>query len=59
MFAERELGGRLHFTSHIAGVLSFGRQRQHRIAVRLQHISNGGLSSTNPGVDMFGIEYRW
>jgi len=59
MFADRELGGRLHFTSHVAGIISFGRQRRHLIAIHLQHISNGGLSSTNPGVDMLGIEYRW
>lgn len=59
LFSERELGGKFHFTSHLAGNLALGSRRQHVFSLRVQHISNGGLSSTNPGVDMLGMEYRW
>ena len=58
-FAERDLGGHLHFTSHAGVAVVLGQKQGHRVALRLQHISNGGISSTNPGLDMFGIEYEW
>lgn len=28
-----------------------------RIALRVQHVSNGGLTSTNSGVDMLGLQF--
>lgn len=54
-FVGRDLGGHLHFTSSI----SIGKKLGQRnfIALRVQHLSNGGLSGTNPGMDMIGLEF--
>lgn len=51
----RDLGGNLHFTSSI----SLGKQIGHKtfVSLRVQHMSNGGLSATNPGMDMVGLEF--
>lgn len=50
-----DLGGVFHFTSSATLGATFGRGRSNRIALRIQHTSNGGLNSTNPGMDMIGI----
>lgn len=53
-FGGRDLGGHLHFTSSI----SVGRKLDDaHVALRVQHLSNGGLSGTNPGMDMIGLEF--
>lgn len=51
-----DLGTSLNLTSHVALGMRFGRQKDHSVSFRVQHISNGGINSTNPGVDMFGID---
>ena len=50
---DRDLGGNVHFTS----ALSFGRRFASgwSLIARAQHLSNGGLNSQNPGLDMFGL----
>lgn len=49
-FGMRDLGGHFHFTSH------FGIRYQLRprvsVGYRLQHTSNAGISSPNPGLDL-------
>lgn len=54
-FNGRDLGGNFHFTSSVA----LGRRlgRSGAVLLRAQHMSNGGISSTNPGIDMLGIEF--
>lgn len=54
-FGGRDLGGRFHFTSSVSFGASFGRS--NIIALRIQHLSNGGLNATNPGMDMIGLEF--
>ena len=54
-FNQRDLGGNFHFTSFAAVGASFGKRDEFSLSLRVQHISNGGLSSTNPGMDMIGI----
>jgi len=34
-------------------------RRELTLSVRIHHISNGGLSSENPGTDMLGIELSY
>lgn len=60
-FDGRDMGGNLHFTSSASFVANFGATHNISVALRIQHISNGGLSSNNPGMDMFGltISYRF
>lgn len=55
-FDGRDLGGNVHFTSSAAVGLRLGESGDGRIALRLQHVSNAGLSSTNPGMDMVGLQ---
>jgi lipid A 3-O-deacylase PagL len=56
---SRDLGGQLHFTSHFAMGLRFGPRRDRFLLLRIQHISNGGTNTHNPGVDMAGVELRY
>jgi len=54
-FNGRNLGGNVHFTSSISIGATFGRRQSIAVSLRVQHTSNGGLSETNPGIDMIGI----
>ncbi len=54
-FKQRDMGGNFHFTSFAAVGASFGNRDALSLSFRVQHTSNGGLSSTNPGMDMIGI----
>lgn len=58
-FGGRDMGGNLHFTSSAAIEASFGLRRAVSIALRIQHTSNGGLNSTNPGMDMLGLNFSY
>ncbi len=58
-FADRDMGGNVHFTSSLSIGHIFGRFRQAALALRPQHISNGGLSDTNPGMDMLGLNFAF
>lgn len=58
-FADRDMGGNVHFTSSLSIGHIFGRFRQAALALRLQHISNGGFSDTNPGMDMLGLNFSF
>lgn len=55
----RDLGGNLHFTSSAAVGANFGEFRNMSLSLRIQHISNGGLSSKNPGMDMIGLNFSF
>jgi len=56
-YGDWDLGASFNFTSHVALGMRFGRQKDHSVSFRFQHVSNGGTNSSNPGVDMFGIDY--
>ncbi len=59
IFNGRDLGGNFHFTSSISIGKTFGISDNGSIALRLQHTSNGGLDSANPGIDMLGINFSF
>lgn len=48
-FGEDDFGGPLQFSSHIGTTLYLG---DFAINYRYQHISNGGIYSENPGINM-------
>lgn len=50
-----DLGGSFHFTSSAAIGTTFGATGALALALRIQHTSNGGLASDNPGMDMVGL----
>ena len=54
-FNGRDLGGNFHFTSSAALRATFGARDSIALSLRIQHMSNGGLNSTNPGMDMIGL----
>jgi len=58
-FNHRDLGGNLHFTSAVAIEGTFGVRRSFTLGLRIQHTSNGGLNSTNPGMDIVGLSFSY
>ena len=58
-FDGRDLGGHLHFTSSVSIGVKFGGRQPIALALRAQHTSNGGLSDTNPGIDMVGLNFTF
>ncbi|MGI9206306.1 MAG: acyloxyacyl hydrolase [Woeseiaceae bacterium] len=50
-----DIGGNFHFTSSASIGRTFGVTGTFTLALRVQHTSNGGLSSDNPGIDMVGL----
>lgn len=52
-FPTRDLGGAYHFTSHLGLEYAFGRGPV--LGYRLQHTSNAGLFTDNPGLDMHAL----
>jgi hypothetical protein len=54
---NQDLGGNLHFTSSLAIGREFGQRQQFLASLRIQHLSNGGLNSTNPGLDSIGVGF--
>lgn len=58
-FDGQDLGGNFHFTSSAAVGTRFGRQRAFALSLRFQHTSNGGLNSTNPGLDAVALNFTF
>ena len=58
-FNGRDLGGNFHITSSASIGAIFGVRENVSVALRIQHISNGGISGTNPGMDMIGINFAF
>ena len=58
-FDHRDLGGNIHFTSAVAIEGVFGVRRSITLGLRIQHTSNGGLNSTNPGMDIVGLSFSY
>lgn len=56
-FNQRDMGGNFHFTSFAAVGARLGKRDALSLSLRVQHTSNGGLRSTNPGMDMIGITF--
>lgn len=54
---DRDLGGHLHFTSSVAFGMRFGPVDAYSLRLRVQHTSNGGLNSNNPGLDLIGLDF--
>jgi hypothetical protein len=58
-FGDFDMGIPLQFTSHAGLQLDLGSR--FRLGYRIQHMSNGRLSTSNPGLNlhMLGISYRF
>lgn len=53
-FSRGEIGGHFHFTTHLSAGSALGGGT---LRIRMQHTSNGGSDTPNPGIDMLGLEY--
>lgn len=58
-FGPKNIGGHLHFSSSVSIGHKLGKHKRSNIALRVQHISNGGLNSTNPGLDSVGLSFSY
>lgn len=58
-FNGRDLGGDFHFTSSADVGVTLGANDSFTASFRIQHTSNGGLSDTNPGMDMIGLSFSF
>ena len=56
-FHGANLGGNFHFTSFVSAGVAVARR--HELSIRVQHTSNAGLNDSNPGADVFGLEYAY
>jgi hypothetical protein len=54
-FGSKDIGGHFHFTSGIG--LTWDVNEQWRIGYQLQHTSNSGIDSPNPGLDMHTLSF--
>ncbi len=54
-FNGRDVGGNFHFVSSAAVRANFGAHDSVALSLRIQHMSNGSLNSTNPGMNMIGL----
>ena len=53
----RELGGNLHFRSALVIGTTLGAHHAMEVAIRISHLSNGGLRDANPGLDLIGLSF--
>jgi hypothetical protein len=53
--AERNFSTSFQFGDHIAAGVRFGDQNRYEMALRLQHLSNGGIASPNPGINFLQL----
>lgn len=58
-FNGRDLGGNFHFTSSATFGTHIGVDNRTTVALRVQHLSNGGLHRSNPGMDSVGINFSY
>ncbi|MGJ7603575.1 acyloxyacyl hydrolase [Variovorax sp. LT1R20] len=54
---QKSFSTSFNFGTHLAVGRSFGAQRQHEIALRLEHFSNAGIKHPNPGENFVQIRY--
>lgn len=58
-FGDRDIGGSFHITSSVSLEAALGLRRALSLALRIQHISNGGLNSLNPGMDIVALNISY
>ncbi|WPG35393.1 acyloxyacyl hydrolase [Variovorax sp. EBFNA2] len=54
---QKSFSTSFNFSTHLAVGRSFGAQREHEIALRLEHFSNAGIKHPNPGENFLQLRY--
>lgn len=57
--SRTRMGSTFNFGDHLALGYSFGDDRRHELALRIEHFSNGGFSRPNPGKDFVQVRYAY
>jgi hypothetical protein len=53
--SNRRFSSHLQFGDHVAAGVRFGAANSYEMSLRLQHLSNGGLASPNPGINFLQL----
>ncbi|AVS72674.1 acyloxyacyl hydrolase [Paracidovorax cattleyae] len=56
---HKEFSTRYNFATHLGLGYSLGAQHQHEVAIRVQHLSNAGIKSPNPGENFVQLRYAY
>lgn len=56
---DKRFSTRFNFGDHLALGWQFGVQREHEVALRLQHFSNAGIKKPNPGENFVQLRYAY
>ncbi|HET9653209.1 MAG TPA: acyloxyacyl hydrolase [Usitatibacter sp.] len=54
----RELSTAFQFGEQLAAGFTFGRAREYALALRAEHVSNGGIRQPNDGITVVGLELQ-
>jgi lipid A 3-O-deacylase len=56
--AHRTFSTALQFGEHLGMGMRFGQGERFDLGIRVQHLSNGGISKPNPGIDFFLVRLQ-
>lgn len=56
---NRKFSTRFNFVNHLGFGASLGNSRNQEIVLRVQHVSNGGIKSPNPGENNVQLRYAY
>ncbi len=56
--ADRYFSTNFQFGDHVGVGVRFGEQRRYDLQLRAQHISNGGISQPNPGINFLLLRFQ-
>jgi lipid A 3-O-deacylase len=56
---RKRFSTKVNFGDHLALGFNFGKHRQHEMSLRLEHFSNAGMRSPNPGENFLQFRYAY
>ena len=57
--AHRTFSSAFQFGDHLGAGIRFGPGKRYDLGLRVQHISNGGLSKPNPGINFAIVRFQY
>jgi hypothetical protein len=57
--SNRRFSTHFQYGDHIGAGMVFGSRYQHDLSLRLQHLSNGGISHPNPGINFLQVRLTY
>ena len=58
-FAGKNVSTNFQFEDRLGLVYRYGDRREHKLALRYFHYSNGGMKKPNPGLDFMSLSYTY